>query len=146
MRAAQVSLSGRHGPHSSRRCSGAAPAPVLSRVIAPGSHRARTVLPFHPIPQLLGWPLHKHRWHPRCSLLPVPSAAGQGQCSRQKRSLICFRAAVGRTPMASISELHPTLVPISHLQRSRYHSHLNACMAPSCAAAPPWPGKYTPQF
>lgn len=66
---------------------------VLSKVSAPGSHsRALTVLPFHPIPsQLLGWPLHKHPW----SCLSL-SAAGQGECSSQRRSLICFRGAVGR--------------------------------------------------
>lgn len=88
--------------------------------------------------------------HPQpCTNPTATLSAACALCSRTRtmlqaeKVLELFQRCCGKscTPMASMCELHPTLVPIS-LQRS----HLTACAAPPCAAAPPWPGKYTPQF
>lgn len=117
--AAAVSVGQTH-PHSSRGC----PEPGLGQSFPPPQSQPCT--------------------NPTATL-----SAACALCSRTRtmlqaeKVLELFQRCCGKscTPMASMCELHPTLVPIS-LQRS----HLTACAAPPCAAAPPWPGKYTPQF
>lgn len=87
---------------------------VLSRVIAPGLTQGSDSpsSPPHP-PQLLGWPLHSTPGTPSAAW---PHCSRTGRMLQTEKVLDLFQRCCGKscTPMASLGELHPTAVPISH--------------------------------
>lgn len=118
---------GRHRPHSSKRCSGVEAASALSKVIASGLHSWSAASPsftsHHPAAGLAhGFPvlLHKHHWPPpvlssACWKQMPLSVEGQGQCCRRKKVPYLLWRCCGNScnPAAPMSELYPTLIPIS---------------------------------